>query len=194
MNYRIDKGRLLDTLRGWNTFLKKKVHLVACGGTALTLLEVKLSTKDIDFVVPDEKEYNYLITVLKQLGYKTVTGSGWARGDEFIFELFCGKRVHTTELLESPLEKGNNILIEELSNIYLGVLNYYDILISKLFRASEVDIDDCVALIRNRREEIDISKLTERFKATSAYDVSEDKVNKNLDHFLKVLKKEGLKP
>jgi len=52
MNYRITKDGLLEVLSDWNTFMKKKVRLVACGGTALTLLDVKPSTKDIDLIVP----------------------------------------------------------------------------------------------------------------------------------------------
>ncbi len=50
-----------DLLRQWNSFLKRKVHPVACGGTALTLMDVKPLTKDVDFLVPVETEYRYLI-------------------------------------------------------------------------------------------------------------------------------------
>src|SRR5947208_546937 len=109
MDYRLNQKDLLDTLGLWNGFLNKKVHLIACGGTALTLLEIKESTKDVDLLVPVSQEYDYLIKTLKQLGYKQETGSGWRRkGEVFIFDLFVGKRVHTTELLKSPLEKKNH--------------------------------------------------------------------------------------
>jgi len=192
MEYRIDKQSLLDRISVWDGFLKRKVHLIACGGTALTLSGVKDSTKDIDLIVPDLTEYEYLVRILKQLGYKPVTGAGWARNDGFIFELFRGKKVHTTELLESPLKEENHILIKEFSHIYLGVLNYYDLIISKLFRATAIDIEDSLSLIKNKREEIDIKRLKERFQKTASFDISEERVNKNLEHFLKILKKEKL--
>ena len=192
MEYRIDKQRLLDIISAWAGFLKRKVHLIACGGTALTLLGIKASTKDIDLIVPKITEYDYLINTLKQLGYKSASGWGWARGDGFIFDLFRGKVVHTTELLESPLNKRNHILIKEFSRIYLGALSYYDIIITKLFRATTVDIDDCLSLVKSKIAEIDLKRLESRFRKTAAYDVSEEKVNKNLEHFLKILKKEGL--
>jgi len=48
MEYRLDKKILLDELGQWNRFIKRKVHLIACGGTALTLLDIKPSTKDVD--------------------------------------------------------------------------------------------------------------------------------------------------
>jgi len=192
MNYRIDKQGLLDKISVWDSFLKRKVHLIACGGTALTLLGVKASTKDIDLIVPDLTEYKYLINNLKQLGYKSASGWGWTRGDGFIFDLFRGKKVHTTELLDSPLDKGNHILIREFSHIYLGVLNYYDLIIVKLFRATTVDIEDCLSLMKDKRQEIDLNLLVKRFRETASFDVSEDKVNNNLEYFLKIIKKEGL--
>lgn len=190
MNYRIDKQRLLDKLSDWDSFLKRRVHLIACGGTALTLLGIKDSTKDIDLIMPDLAEYEYLIKNLKQLGYKSASGWGWTRGDGFVFDLFKGKTIHTTELLESPLDKGNHILIKEYGYIYLGVLNYYDIIIAKLFRSATVDIEDCAALIEDKKQEIDINLLIKRFRETASFDVSEEKVNKNLEYFLKIVKRE----
>lgn len=89
MNYRINKGDLLDRIGVWNRFLKKKVRLIACGGTA-------------------------------------------------------------------------------------------------------IDTDDCLSLLRAKRKEIDLKRLIKRFRETSSFDISEDKVNKNLEHFLILLGKEGL--
>ncbi len=191
MTRKIDKQGLLDSLGAWNGFLRRKVHLVACGGTALTLLDIKASTKDIDLLVPETDEYNYLLKILKDLGYKSSSGVGWARDDGFTFDLFRGKSVHTTELLESPIDKGNNIPVKEYSYIYLGVLNYYDLLLSKIFRGTSVDMDDCMMLMKAKAAEIDIARLSQRFKETASYDVSEDKVNNNLEHFIRLLKKEG---
>lgn len=192
MEYRIDKQGLLDRISVWDGFLKKRVHLIACGGTALTLLGIKPSTKDIDLIVPQADEYDYLIDILKQLGYEQASGWGWERGDGFIFDLFRGKKTHTTELLESPLNKNNNIMVKEFERIYLGILNYYDLIISKLFRFTDVDIEDCILLIKAKKEDIKFKKLEKRFRETASYDISEDKVNKNLAIFLRLLKKEGL--
>ena len=191
MEYRVEKQGLLDTMRGWDSLLKKKVHLIACGGTALTLLGVKESTKDIDLMAPNVSEYNYLIKTLEEIGYKPVTGAGWSRGDGLVFDLFRGNKIHTTELLESPLEEENHILIKEFSFIYLGALNYYDIIISKLFRGASVDIEDCLALMRRRNDEIDINLLTSRFKETASFDVSEERVSNNLSYFISLISKTG---
>ncbi|MFA5500718.1 MAG: DUF6036 family nucleotidyltransferase [Candidatus Omnitrophota bacterium] len=191
MEYRIDRDRLLEVIGGWDSYLRKKVRLIACGGTAMTLLGVKVSTKDIDLIVPEIAEYEYLIEILKQLGYKAVSGNGWSRGDVFVFDIFRGKKVHTTELLESPLDEGNNYIVKEFSHIYLGALNYYDLIISKLFRGTGVDFDDCLALMKSKGSEIDIERLKTQFRETASYEISEEKVNKNMERFIDMLKKEG---
>ena len=193
MEYRINKDKLLDTLSIWDSYLRRKIHLIACGGTALTLLNIKESTKDIDFLVPEEDEYRRLIELLTDLGYKRISGAGWAKDAGFIFDLYCGKKIFVTELLESPLAEGNNLPFKEFAHVYLGVLNYYDLLVSKLFRYSTVDQDDCMALFRAKHSEISIDKLKSRFFETSSYDVSDDKNKKQFNHFLGLLKKEGFK-
>ncbi|MBU4252944.1 MAG: hypothetical protein KKC39_03355 [Candidatus Omnitrophica bacterium] len=190
MEYRIDKQGLLDRISAWDGFLKRKVHLIACGGTAMTLLGVKASTKDIDLLVPNEDEHKYLVDILKQLGYKSASGWGWSRDDGFIFDLFRGNSIHTTQLLESPLKEGNHTLVKEFSHIYLGILNYYDIIISKLFRGSATDNEDCLALLKAKKSGIDLIKLEKQFREAASYDVSKEFVIKNWDHFLRLVKKE----
>ena len=159
----------------------------------MTLLNIKESTKDIDFLVPNQDEYKYLVKVITDLGYTPTTGHGWARDDGFVFDLFAGKRVFTTELLEPPLEKGNNIKVKEFNHIYVGVLSYYDLIISKIFRNTETDREDCLALMKAKRDEIMINELKKRFYETSSYDISNEKNRRNFEHFLDFLKKEGIK-
>jgi len=193
MQYRIEKNRLFDILSIWDGFLKRKVHLVACGGTALTLLELKESTKDIDFLVPEKAEYSYLIATLENLGYEQKTGYGWSKDDGFIFELFPGNAIFTTILVESPLKENNNIMVKEFNYIYVGILNYYDLLISKLFRSTAVDRDDCLMLVKAKHKEINFNKLRDRFYETPSYDISDEKNRRNFEDFLKLLKRDGIK-
>ena len=89
MEYRLNKDTLLDILGSWTPFIRRKIRMVACGGTALTLMGFKESTKDVDFIIPVESEYKYLIKALKDLGYRETTGSGWKKeNDVFIIDLF----------------------------------------------------------------------------------------------------------
>ncbi len=192
MEYRLNKQTLTELLGQWNAFLKRKVHLVACGGTALTLMDIKPSTKDVDFIVPIEQEYRYLIKILKDLGYKQKTGSGWHKsGNLFVFDLFMGQRIHTTDLLESPLEKGNHTLFKEFSHLYIGILNPYDLIASKLFRGTAVDFEDCLVLMRSRKESIDLPRVEEHVKELASYDISENRIIVNLEYFLNQVRKES---
>ena len=193
IDYRLNKDRLLEILGDWNRFLRRKVHLIACGGTALTLLGVKPSTKDVDFMAPIEAEYHYLIKQLKALGYKQTTGSGWIRqGEVFRFDIFCGNRIHTTELLDSPLDEGRHSALMKFSHLYIGILNDYDLIASKLMRGTRVDFDDCVNLAEAHQATLDIQQLVRHFIDLVRYDVAEHRLRPNIDHFLELLKERGL--
>lgn len=193
MEHRLDKNQLLNILEEWNRFLKRKVHLIACGGTAITLIGAKPSTKDVDFMVPIESEHTYLIKQLKALGYKQVTGSGWKRdGENFRFDLFRNNRIHTTELLNSPLETGRHSILKEFNYLYIGILNDYDLISSKLMRGTPVDFEDCMRLVDNRRGEINLEGLIQHFYELVSYDVAEDRLRPNIDHFLELLREKGL--
>jgi hypothetical protein len=193
MEYRIDKNLLLGIMEEWNRFLKRKVHLIACGGTAMTLLGVKPSTKDIDFMVPNLNEYDYLTKTLKVLGYRPETQSGWKRsGEQFQFDIFRGNRIHTTELLASPLEEGRHTILKEYTRLYIGILNEYDLICSKLMRGTKVDFDDCLALTEARISFISIDLLTERFYEMISYDVGEERLRPNITHFIELLREKGV--
>ena len=193
MEYRLDKNRLFDILSEWNRFLKRKVHLIACGGTAMTLIGVKPSTKDVDFIAPKLGEYDYLTKQLEALGYRQAAGSGWKReGEDFLFDIFRGNRIHTTELLSSPLDKGRHSLLREFSHLYIGILNDYDLISSKLMRGTQVDFEDCLSLAEARREKIDIERLVQHFNELASYDVAEQRLRPHIDHFLALLREKKL--
>jgi hypothetical protein len=187
--YRLDKDELLDHMRAWNHILKRKVHLIACGGTAMTLSGIKESTKDVDFMVPDIREYNYLMKQLPAMGYTRTKGPGWQRkGEVFHFDIFRGNNIHTTGLLKSPLEDGRNSTLVELSHLYIGVLNDYDLITSKLMRGTRVDFEDCILLAMAHKVELDLGRLVAHFHEIIGYDVAEDRLRPNIDHFLELLR------
>ena len=193
MEYRLRKEHLLNIMVEWNRFLKRRVHLIACGGTAMTLLGVKPSTKDIDFMIPNTKEYAYLIKQLSALGYKQATGAGWKRDKEiFQFDLFSGNHIHTTELLNSPLEDGRNSVLKEYSHLYIGILNDYDLICSKLMRGTRVDFEDCLMLFSAHRAKIDVAELAEHFNELLLYEVAETRLKPNMSYFIDQLRENGL--
>ncbi len=138
-------------------------------------------------------EYNHLIKQIKSLGYAQVTASGWERqGEPFRFDLFRGNFIHTTELLQSPLEDKQHTCLMEFSRLYIGVLNEYDLIVSKLMRGTQVDYDDCLMLTRAHREKLDIDHLVEHYRELVSYDISEQRIGPHIDRFIEVLKENDL--
>ena len=80
----------------------------------------------------------------------------------------------------------------EFSHLYIGILNNYDLISSKLMRGTNVDFEDCLKLAEARREEIDIERLIRHFHELVSYDVAQDRLRPNIDHFLDLLREKGL--
>ena len=193
MAYRLTKDQLFEILEEWNRRLKRKVHLIACGGTAMTLLGIKPSTKDVDFMAPVLAEYDYLTRNLCKMGYERETQSGWKRkGEIFQFDIFRGNNIHTTGLLNSPLEAGQHHLLKEYSHLYIGILNEYDLICSKLMRGTRVDFEDCLALASARVANIDLNHLVEHYNEMIEYDIAEERLRPHMSHFLDLLRERGL--
>ena len=186
MEYRIKKDELMCTLQAWDGLIqgRGRIRLVACGGTALTLMGYKESTKDVDFLVPEPEEYKRLIDFIVRAGYRQETQFGWRRdGETILFDLYPGKRVYVTELLTSPLMRGGSRQWMAWNKIVVLILNPVDLIISKMFRGTEVDIQDSLLLLS--RGKVNLRKLQSRYRETAQYEISEAKVLRNLELLVK---------
>lgn len=181
--YRLTSSKLMQTIDNWDSIMNFHVRLIACGGTALTLLNIKESTKDIDFVVPVIAEYEKLMKFLKAIGYRDKAG-GLEHPDDryFLYQFWYGSRVFTTDLLDSPLETGKHIRIKEWPHIYLGALNLVDLIITKMFRGAGVDVDDCIAVFETGQ--VDADELLKRYFEAASYDLNPHKMMQNFIVFL----------
>jgi len=128
-----DKNALLEFLEVLNDDLTKKVTVVAAGGTAMTLLDLKPSTIDIDFTIPssDLPEFERALKG-NPPGFKI---DRWADG-----YVFC------QSLPSDYLDK--SIKIREYSHILLKALNPVDIVVTKIGRLNQKDIQDIGTCIR----------------------------------------------
>ncbi len=112
-----DKSVLFDFLNVLNENLSNKITLVAAGGTAMTLLDIKTSTIDIDFTIPscDRLEFEQALKS-NPPGYKV---DRWTDGC-----IFC------QTLPNDYLEK--SIKIKEFSHISPRALQPVDIIVTKI--------------------------------------------------------------
>lgn len=121
---------------------------------------------------------------LSKAGYRKETQYGWRRtGETILFDLYPEKKVYVTELLASPLIRGGARSWKKWKKIEVLILNSLDLIISKMFRGTETDIQDSLLILSN--EKIDLAKLEARYRETAKYEIAEAKVLRNLELLLK---------
>lgn len=140
-----DKSALFDFLSVLNEDLPKKIILIAVGGTAMTLLDLKQSTIDIDFTIPgcDRLEFEQALKN-NPPGYRV---DRWTDGC-----IFC------QTLPKDYLAKSTQIM--EFSNISLRALHPVDIIVTKIGRLNARDLQDIEACIK--RANVSEAEIKER--------------------------------
>jgi hypothetical protein len=162
----VDKSVLLDFLKILDDELDGKVTLVAVGGTDMTLLGLKPSTVDIDFTISSEFKAAFDKALANvPHGFKIDT---WTDG--FVFSQI---------LPEDYLEK--SVEIAEFRHIVLKALHPIDIVVTKIGRLDDRDVQDIEAC--NRRFQISKSQLENR-AASIRYVGNEDIYKGNLKYVL----------
>lgn len=139
----LNKKALLEFLEEVDNELTTKTTLVAVGGTAMTLIDVKPSTIDVDFTGPSE-DIDEFQRVLKNVPHG--------------FEVHCWKDglVFSQILPGDYLRKSSQIKIRT-KNIMLKALQPVDIVATKIGRLDErdwEDIGDCVKEFKLKKDQI----------------------------------------
>lgn len=140
----LDNTRLLDFLDEIDKELNRKIVVVAVGGTAMTLVNAKPSTIDVDFTIPGEyyDEFERAKKVV-QPGFRV--------------DIFYDGAVFVTILPDDYLEKSKPIATK-LKNIDLRALDPVDIIITKIARLDErdeQDIESCITKFKITRKQIE---------------------------------------
>lgn len=144
----IDKQELLGYLRQIDEQLKKKVTLVAVGGTAMTLYGLKEATKDVDFCAPTKDGLAAVQTAAKKVK------------SDFRLDLFTEGYIYILQLPEDYITKSRPVK-EPFRNLTVRLLSPIDIILTKASRLNERDLEDIRALVSRKR--INKNKLIERY-------------------------------
>ena len=139
----LDKSALFNLLKNFDEETTRKIVLVAVGGTAMTLLDLKASSIDIDFTVPcsDMPEFDRIRNSVPH-GYKIDV---WPDG-----AVFC------TTLPDDYLDRSSNIISFE--KILLKALHPVDIVVTKIGRLDNRDIEDigdCIKKCSIKKEDLE---------------------------------------
>lgn len=139
----LDNTKLLDFLGEIDKELKRKIVVVAVGGTAMTLLKAKSSTIDVDFTIPGEFYNEFEMA-------KKIVQPG------FRVDLFHDGAVFVNMLPEDYLKR-SKLIKTKLKNIELRALHPVDIIVTKIGRLDgrdEQDIESCIKKFKIKRTEI----------------------------------------
>ena len=165
----IGKGALIKWLHAVDARLKKKIVLVAVGGTAMTLLGLKPSTIDVDFCIASEDKRHFEAALDKK----------------FKVDIFVDGYIFSEQLPDDYIEKSKDVL--ELDKIWLKVLSPVDIVITKSARLNARDEEDIRAIAKYVERE----ELVKRFeKVASTYSGREEDYRENFGYILRTYFKE----
>ncbi|MGD0424903.1 MAG: DUF6036 family nucleotidyltransferase [Candidatus Bathyarchaeia archaeon] len=162
----LDKSALLNFLGEVDKELETPITLVAVGGTALTLLDAKTSTIDVDFTIPHD-DYTVFKKTLSSIphGFKV---DCWEDGIVF-----------SQILPDDYLER--SIKIKKMKRIQLRALHPVDIVVTKIGRLDTRDKQDIEACIKKfKLTKNQISRRAE----TVSYVGREENYKINLNHVL----------
>jgi hypothetical protein len=139
-----EKENLMEFLKHVDKELEKEIKIIAVGGTAMTLLDLKPSTIDIDFDLESD-DAEELERVLKTIPHG------------FRIDIFKDGMIFSQQLPNDYSEK--SILIRtDFRNIRLFALHPVDIVVTKIGRLNkrdEEDISACIKKFRLTKQEIE---------------------------------------
>ncbi len=140
---KLDNTKLLDFLAQIDNELDMKITLVAVGGTAMTLLNGKSSTRDVDFTIPSEFFDKFQDAI-----------NGVPHG----FEIQCWRDgLVFSNILPDDYLKRSKPIKTKMKNITLAALHPVDIVVTKIGRLHPRDIEDietCIKKFKLKKEKI----------------------------------------
>lgn len=161
--------------------LNIEIELFAIGGTAMVLKNIKESTKDIDFLTT--ADYDGIKKLFNLAGLKEESSSEvcniWYLGNTRI-DIFYEAFIIGTPLPEDWKELSEHV--RDIGKVRLFILNWYDIIITKIARSEPRDIEDILTIIK--KEKVDFKKLKERY-----YSIAETSLIADFDYKFKHLER-----
>ena len=170
-------NELFELLESISKYLERKIKMYALGGTALTILEIKPSTLDVDIDIESQKDYKYICEIFERIGFKRIGDIRWQTQEGLFFDLFMGSNILGTELLIDYI--GKSQFIKSFGYIELYTFSLYDIIISKLARGDPRDFNDIKMIFETQN--INLAELVKRYKETMETSIVANYKQKLLD-------------
>ncbi len=146
--------------------LDEEIEFFAMGGTAMVLKKIKEATKDIDLLTT--ANYDKVKRLFKLAGLEEKSSSKlcniWYLNNELRIDIFYDEFILGITLPDDWKELSMHI--KDIGRLKLHILNWYDIIITKLARSEQRDMVDIIDIIR--KNNLDLAKLKKRY-----YDIAE---------------------
>lgn len=132
----IDKNKLHEALLKLDVTLTQPVTLIAIGGTALSLFELKENTHDIDCMIESDDELLRVDVIVSfhKMGYSTEIQE---KGTIVLFDL-------PPDYIKRAISYDKN---DSFKNLRLLILSPLDVLLTKLSRYEQKDRVDIAAIL-----------------------------------------------
>ncbi len=153
-----NRPELLNFLKNIDGKLPHEILIVAIGGTALTLLNLKDSTKDIDFDIPLKKDEEALLSLFKRMDFEQESFA-WFTPTGLRIDIFKQGYIFCSQLPLDYVEKSK--IVVKLDKIVIKTLSLEDIIVTKLGRGDERDFTDIRQIYLHAS--IDPEQLVARF-------------------------------
>lgn len=181
-NPHIAKLEDLDNFLNLIADLNEPLELFAIGGTAMVLKNIKESTKDIDFLTT--ASYEKIKNFFSLAGLKEESSSKacniW-RLENTRIDIFYDGFIMGIPFPKDWKEKSEKI--KEIGKIKLYILNWYDLIITKISRSEKRDIGDIIKIVKNQK--LDFKLLKKRY-----YSLAETALITDYDYKFKHLERE----
>lgn len=155
----ISREDLLRFLKGLDKRIKTRITMVAVGGTAMVLMGLKESTKDVDFCVDNKKHHD----LIRRLRIKS----------DFKVDLFYGGYIFCLQL-PSDYTIRARALKTGLKMLNIKILSPIDVVITKSSRLNQRDIEDIKEVVSKKK--ISRERLILRFNEVKKSWPSNDKM------------------
>ena len=140
--------------------LDEEIEFFAMGGTAMVLKNIKEATKDIDFLTTTN--HNKIKKMFELAGLKEKSNSKlcnmWYM-DKTRVDIFYDVFILGITLPDDWKELSEHV--KNIGKVKLYILNWFDIIITKLARSETRDIEDILDIIKTQK--IDFKKLKKRY-------------------------------
>jgi hypothetical protein len=156
----ISSIELNNILTQFDEYMQREISIIAVGGTALTLLGIKQSTKDVDFCFLSENDMKRFIQIAEKISY--MADGNKLKKDKIVIDLYSEGYIFCVQLENEYAKKA--IPIREMKKIKLFSLAPIDIIVTKTARLNERDIEDISTLFESF--EIDKEELVFLFIAS----------------------------